>query len=91
MTSKLVGILNGRRLRWSPGDAHPHIEQEGDEEPSYLMGLPLTYSEAFEGIPPLKHSGQVGALATWGSTFVLLEDGTWSANNSCGTWSLSGS
>lgn len=87
MPDKTVGCFNGQALRWTPGDAAPHVDLP--EGRRYLHGLALSYTDAFSGIPELTDDTQVGAVARWGAVFYLKADGTWQANSTCGTWWLS--
>ena len=87
MSDKTVGTLNGLLLIWSPGDKYPHVDSPDGRR--YLSGIPLTYPEAFTGIPEISGPEVVGALAHWGAVFYLKSDGSWQANSTCGTWQLS--
>ncbi len=81
-----VGILNGCAINWTAGDAQPYIEENGVRR--YISGIPLTFAEAYSGIPEITDPGQVGAMAHWGAVFKLFGDGTWEANSVRGNWSL---
>ncbi len=85
--NNFVGTLNGKVIRWDAGDASPYIEVDGVKR--YITGLPISWSEAFVGVPELTDEGQVGAMAHWGAVVKLYEDGTWAANSIRGNWTLS--